>query len=238
MSFSRAATLPVNSKADAVTGYGITPLCPSLPGGDANNKSYTLRCAIEDANNDALAGTLDHTITFDKCGETCAITVQSQLPTLTAQGLTVSGSGTATVSGKHLVARGLEVNASQMLITGLTVQDFKYDGIDVLGSTHVQVGGNGAGNTLRNNGHYGIRVGEGSSDASRAFILSNRIYGNGKGGIVLSGLDPVSCSAGYTAGAPNGYLPCPSITSAKAPQRVGNGELPLDLPGAVVRGAC
>jgi hypothetical protein len=215
LSYNRAATLAVNSKADGVTGYGITPLCPNAPGGDVNNKSYILRCAIEDANNDALAGTIDHTITFDKCGATCDIAVGSPLPTLSAQGLNIYGGGRATLSGGGSVDHGLLVGADNISIYGLTVEKFKYDAIDVVKATEVQIGGLAAGNTLRNNGGFGVRVGQSTSDASTAILVSNRIYGNDKGGIVLTGQAAASCSAGFTFGDPNDYTPCPSITSAK-----------------------
>jgi len=212
--FSRPATLPVNSTSDSVSAFGAIPLCPSVPGGDANKHQYSLRCAIGDANNDALAGTTDHVITFKKCGISCVIKLTSLLPAIKARGLAIAGGGTAIVSGRHAVRRGLYVDASYTSIGGLTVQNFTRDAVDVgLGSRSVRIGGS-LGNVLRSNGGYGLTVGSSSSDGSKAIVTSNRIYGNAAGGINLTGRPPAKCAAELKPEAPNDYLPCPSIANA------------------------
>jgi hypothetical protein len=213
ISYNRPATLPVNSKADSVPALGATPLCPNAPGGDSSNPHYFLRCAIEDANNDALAGTTNHVITFKKCGSSCAVKLGSPLPALQAPGLAIAGGGRASLLGGHAVRRGLLVDARNIAIGGLTVQQFRGDAIDVVNSLFVTIGGK-KGDTLRNNGGYGLTVGGSTSDSSKVTVTSNRIYGNARGGINLLGLRPGKCAAGLNVGAPNDYLPCPSILTA------------------------
>jgi hypothetical protein len=212
--FSWPATLPVNSTADSVPAHGLAPLCPSVPGGDANNLHYSLRCAIGNANNDAVAETTDHVITFNTCGSSCVIKLTSALPPLKARGLAIAGGGTTTLSGRHAVRGGLYVDASYTSIGGLTVENFIRDAIDVgLNSRSVRIGGS-LGNVLKNNGGFGLSVGSSGADGSKAIFTSNRIYGDAAGGIRLTGLPPAQCGSGLKPGAPNDYLPCPLIAKA------------------------
>ncbi|HZT96003.1 MAG TPA: right-handed parallel beta-helix repeat-containing protein [Chloroflexota bacterium] len=212
MAYHRAASLPVNSAADASPG-GTTPLCPNTPGGDSGStSSYLLRCAVDDANNDALAGTVNHLITFAGCPKPCAISLQAPLPWLSASGLAIYGGGYTTLNGHKSVAVGLRDVASHTTVRGMTIENFAGPGVDITSkATGVMIGGTGP-NTIINNSGYSVVVGASTSDAVAAVISRNRMYGNGNG-IYLAGLAPASCASGLS-GSPNGYLACPAITSA------------------------
>src|SRR5579884_598467 len=212
VAFHRPTKLPVNSTADSVPSLGITPLCSNTPGGDVANPSYSLRCAIADADNDALAGTFHHVITFKKCSS-CSIKLQSPLPAIQATGLAISGGGKTFILGRHAIPRGLVINGNGVVVTGLTVKNFTADGIDVSESTSVRIGGSKA-DTLTSNGGFGITVGSSATDSSTVIVSGNRIYKNARGGINLAGQAPGSCTAGLKPGAPNAYLPCPVIQTA------------------------
>ena len=215
--YQRPATLSVNSTADSVPAAGTTPLCANTPGGDnGSNTAYLLRCALGDANNDALAGVATHAIRFTGCPAPCAINLTSALPTLSAPGLTVAGGGSTSLSGNHAVSTGLAIRASKTTVSGLTVKNFTGDGIDVgYASTHVTVGG-AQPDVILNNGGFGILIGSSTKDGSSAVVRSSPVYGNAKGGISLNGLAPAHCSTGARSGAPNGYIACPSITAARS----------------------
>jgi hypothetical protein len=223
-SYSRPAVLSVNTRADSVSSTGLTPLCPNRPGGDVANRRYSLRCAIGDAGNDALAGTVNNVIGFKKCGAPCAIKLAAPLPALQARGLTIAGAGRASLSGGHAVRLGLFVDAQSVTVSGLTVQNFSGDAIAVADNSIFATIGGKKGDVLRNNAGYGVAVGATSSDASKAIISSNLIYGNRKGGINLAGLSPTRCGSGLKSGAPNDYLPCPAITSASATKVTGTSS--------------
>ncbi len=212
--YHRPATLPVNSTADSVAANGTTPLCPNTPGGDTgSNSKYILRCAIGDADNDALASTPNHTITFGNCGQTCSIKLGSALPNLAAYGLTLNGGGTALLNGNHQVTSGLVIRSSHATVKGLTLENVKGNAITASGTVKSTTIGGAEPNTIINNSGYGAVIGSSSTDASNALISKNVMYGNTLGGIYLDGLSAASCASG-TTGSPNAYLACPTITSA------------------------
>lgn len=78
-----------------------------------------------------------------------------------------------------------------------------------------------AGNTIAHNDTQGansgagVWLGDGTSYTDRFAIERNTMFANnGKGGIMLYGQDPSTCTNGPQAGKPNDYTPCPVISSA------------------------
>ena len=213
LSFARPTILPVNTKTDSVVG-GTTPLCPNTAGGDKGSTYlYPLRCAIGDADNDALAGFTGHTINFVHCASPCAVTLQSTLSPLTAPGLTIDGGVKASISGNHRVGSGLSITSSHISVKGLTVDFVKENAVYVDGNVAGVTMGGAEPDILKNNSGWGVIVGSSARDNSDAVISKNVISGNPSGGISLSGLAVSHCASPGTGG-PNGYLACPRITSA------------------------
>lgn len=101
-------------------------------------------------------------ITFDQAAfppaDPVAIWVQSPLPALTRDNLTVGGSGAGVILDGSLAPRGtsgLAVRAGHCTLQGLTVQHFSGSGIVVqAGAAQSQI----VSNTLAFNGHYGISI--------------------------------------------------------------------------------
>lgn len=91
----------------------------------------SLRQAIRDANKDGVSTS----ITFDAAVFPGTIALLSQLPNLVDPGDTIDGGGIGVVlDGSLLLAdddHGLRVRASNIRISGLTIQNFGGDGIRV-----------------------------------------------------------------------------------------------------------
>jgi parallel beta-helix repeat protein len=168
-------------------------------GGDANpgdgqcknnNGNCTFRAAIEEAN--AHAG--PDQITFNLGTQT--LTPATTYPDLTDDGTTIRGAGDITLDGSAAGnVSGLSiVGASNCTIQGLTITNWGWNGIHIVGSdvqaaTNNQIGTDGNGNNdgqernvINNNDAYGIAVnGRYNAGASLNVIAGNRIGTNEAG---------------------------------------------------------
>ncbi|MDQ2744483.1 MAG: hypothetical protein M3Z66_19625, partial [Chloroflexota bacterium] len=87
------------------------------------------------------------------------------------------------------------------------------NGVTVQVSAHASIGGSAQGNIIAYNTGQGIQIGSGAGDPAKSKISANSIFQNAGLGISLAGQVPSACTTGPTAGAPNGYTPCPVLAS-------------------------
>ena len=170
----------------------VTTLADSGPG--------SLREAITAANGDGVATT----ITFDPAvfppppAAPGVILVGAQLPALTGNGDTISGSGVGVViDGLALsgTERGLTIRRSNITVRGLTIRSFPGDGIrvDTQGPSATVTGVLIEGNNVIANGNRGIRVSGGartSADPAKtvsATVRGNTVSDSGVSGILVVG---------------------------------------------------
>ncbi|MFO0749362.1 MAG: right-handed parallel beta-helix repeat-containing protein [Myxococcota bacterium] len=132
------------------------------------------------------------------------IMVQSQIPTITAGLLTFEGNYTTVIlDGSQAPAgtNGLVFGSGKNTIAGLTVQNFKGDGLVIQNGANNVIGScaNDARATrLMNNTGYGVRItGEGSDNTS--YQRNYAGPGNGLGGLVIAdGPDTTAIGCGYS----------------------------------------
>ncbi len=149
-------------------------LSPYLVTSNADSGSGTLRDAITQAN---MAGStiteIDFTIGTSGSAQTISLT--SQLPTLTANGVFINGlSQGGSSNTKQLItldgtnagssSDGLLLQGSGNIVSGLVLSNFTKNGIEVAGSANT-IGGTatGAGSVISGNSSAGVRIDSGTS---------------------------------------------------------------------------
>jgi hypothetical protein len=168
-------------------------LCVTNTGDSA---SGSLRQAISGAQNDNMPTT----ICFDPSILGATINVLSTLPPLDDPGDTIDGAGQITLNGVGLTAtsdHGLRIRASNITITGLTVQNFGGSGIRIQSDPNAPTGSSDqiptgivvSNNIVAKNLDGIVLAGGQDNNQFEATITGNTLTQNSSDGIVVNGSD-------------------------------------------------